>query len=88
MAFHSKRYYLMHGGYNRNTVVGAMVKKENIYESFDDLIVDVLTESGVTLQKEDALNYLFDKGFIARRTYTGIEALMIKARAKRNKKEK
>ena len=78
----------MHGGYNRNTVVGAMVKKENVYESFDDLIVDVLAESGVTLQKEDALNYLSDKGFIARRTYTGIEALMIKARAKRNKKEK
>ena len=88
VAFHSKRYYLMHGGYNRNTVVGAMVKKENVYESFDDLIVDVLAESGVTLQKEDALNYLSDKGFIARRTYTGIEALMIKARAKRNKKEK
>lgn len=87
VAFHSKRYYLMHGGYNRNTVVGAMVKKENVYESFDDLIVDVLAESG-TLQKKDALNYLFDKGFIARRTYTGIEALMIKARAKRNKKEK
>lgn len=88
VAFHSKRYYLMHGGYNRNTVVGAMVKKENVYESFDDLIVDVLTESGVTLQKKDALNYLSDKGFIARRTYTRIEALMIKARAKRNKKEK
>lgn len=88
VAFHSKRYYLMHGGYNRNTVVGVMVKKENIYDSFDDLIVDVLAESGVTLQKKDVLNYLSDNGFIARRTYTGIEALIIKARAKRNKKEK
>ena len=88
VAFHSKRYYLMHGGYNRNTVVGAMVKKENSYDSFDDLIVDVLAESGVTLQKKDVLNYLSDNGYIARRTYTGIEALMIKARAKRNKKEK
>ena len=88
VAFHSKRYYLMHGGYNRNTVVGAMVKKENAYDSFDDLIVDVLADSGVALQKKDALNYLSDNGYIARRTYTGIEALMIKARAKRNKKEK
>lgn len=88
VAFHSKRYYLMHGGYNRNTVVGAMVKKETAYDSFDDLIVDVIAESGVTLQKKDVLNYLSDHGFIARRTYTGIEALMIKARAKRNKKEK
>ena len=88
VAFHSKRYYLMHGGYNRNTVVGAMVKKENAYDSFDDLIVDILAESRVTLQKKDVLNYLSDNGYIARRTYTGIEALMIKARAKRNKKEK
>ena len=88
VAFHSKRYYLMHGGYNRNTVVGAMVKKENVYDSFDDLIVDVLADSGVALQKKDVLNYLSDNGYIARRTYTGIEALIIKARAKRNKKEK
>ena len=88
VAFHSKRYYLMHGGYNKNTVVGAMVKKENAYDSFDDLIVDVLAESGVPLQKKDVLNYLSDNGYIARRTYTNIEALMIKAQAKRNKKEK
>lgn len=88
LAFHSKRYYLMHGGYNRNTVVGAMVKKEVVYDSFDDLIVDVIAESGVQLQKKDVLNYLSDNGYIARRTYTGIEALMINARAKRNKKEK
>lgn len=88
VAFHSKRYYLMHGGYNRNTVVGAMVKRENVYDSFDDLIVDVIAESGVPLQKKDVLNYLSDNGYIARRTYTGIETLMIKARAKRNKKEK
>ena len=78
----------MHGGYNRNTVVGAMVKRENVYDSFDDLIVDVIAESGVPLQKKDVLNYLSDNGYIARRTYTGIETLMIKARAKRNKKEK
>lgn len=88
VAFHSKRYYLMHGGYNRNTVFGAMVKRENVYDTFDDLIVDVIVESGVPLQKKDVLNYLSDNGYIARRTYTGIEALMIKARAKRNKKEK
>lgn len=88
LVFHSKRYYLMHGGYNRNTVVGAMVKKENVYDSFDDLITDVIAESGVTFQKKDVLNYLSDNGYIARRTYTGIETLMIQAQAKRNKKEK
>lgn len=88
VAFHSRRFYLMHGRYNRNTVVGALVKKDNVYESFDDLIIDILAESGITLQKKEALNYLSDNGYIAQRTYTGIETLMIKARAKRNMKEK
>lgn len=76
VAFHSKRYYLMHGGYNKNAVVGAMVKRENVYDSFDDLITDILAESGVTLQKKEVLNYLSNNGYIARRTYTGIEALI------------
>lgn len=88
VAFHSKRFYLMHGGYNKNVVTGAMVKKETIYDSFDDFMIDVLAESGITLQKEEALNYLSNNGYIARRTHTRIEELMIKAQAKRNKKEK
>jgi hypothetical protein len=88
VAFHSENYYLVHGGYNRNVVVGAMVKKGNVYETFDDLVVDILTESDVSLNKKDVLNYLSDNGYIARRSYTGIETLMIKARANRNKKEK
>ena len=88
LAFHSEHYCLMHIGYNRNTVVGAMVKKEKSYDTFDDLVIDILAESGVMLQKETALDYLFDNGYIARRLYTGIEVLIINARAKRNMKEK
>ncbi|WP_368269628.1 hypothetical protein [Enterocloster clostridioformis] len=88
LAFHSERYYLMHGGYNRKVVVGAMVRKRKQYESFDDLVTDILAESDAPLQKKAALNYLSDNGYIARRSYTGIEALLINARAKRNMKEK
>src|SRR5699024_6522945 len=88
LAFHSERYYLMHGGYNRKVVVGAMVRKRKQYESFDDLVTDILAESDAPLQKKAALNYLSDNGYIARRSYTGIESLLINARAKRNMKEK
>lgn len=88
LAFHSERYYLMHGGYNRKVVVGAMVRKRKQYESFDDLVTDILAESDAPLQKKAALNYLSDNGYIARRSFTGIESLLINARAKRNMKEK
>lgn len=88
LAYHSERYYLMHGGYNRNLVVGAMVKKNKLYADYDELLTDVLADSGVALQKKTALNYLSDNGYIARRSYANIEVLLINARAKRNKKEK
>lgn len=87
VAFHSKRYYLVHGAYNGFTVVGAMVKKEKVYESFDDLIVDVLAENEVALHKKNVLDYLCNKGYIARRSYANIEDIIIRARAKRNMEE-
>ena len=85
---YSERYYLVHGGYNRNVVVGAMVKKKRTFESFDDLVIDILATSHVPLQKKAALNFLADSGYIARRTYTNIESLLINARARKNMKEK
>lgn len=87
LASRSERYYLIHGGYNRNVVVGAMVKKSRMYAGFDELVTDVLADSGVTLQKNTTLNYLLDNGYIARRSYANIEEILISARAKRNKKE-
>lgn len=84
---YSERYYLIHGGYNRNVVVGAMVKKKCTFKDFDDLVTDILATSDVVLQKKAALNYLADNGYIARRSYINIESLLINARARRNKKE-
>lgn len=88
LAYHSERYCLMHGGYNRNVVVGAMVKKNKSYADYDELLTDVLADSGVALQKKTALNYLSNNGYIARRSCANIEVILINARAKRNKKEK
>ena len=65
-----------------------MVKKEKAYSDFDDFITDVLAQGNVNLKKKEVLDYLADNGFIARRSYTNIESLMIKARARRNMKEK
>lgn len=88
VASFSERYYIMHGGYNQKKVAGAMVKKKKAYSDFDDFITDVLAQSNVNLKKKEVLNYLADNGYIARRSYTNIESLMINARARRNMKEK
>ena len=88
LAQHSERYYLMHVRYNLKRVAGAMVKTNRIYDSFDEFIADVLAEGEVDLDQKTALNYLADNGYIAKRKYENIEEVLIKARTKKNKKEK
>lgn len=86
-AAYSNKYSLLHIGFNANKCVGAIVKKSAGFESFDDCIVDVLANSSITLKKQSALQYLCDEGYIARRIYTNIEELLIRATAQRNRKE-
>ena len=88
VAFFSEKFYLMHGNYNKNCAVGAIVRKTCQFSSFDELVTDILAKSDISLQKKEVLDYLAEKGFIARRSYTNIEALLINARAMRNQKEK
>ncbi|WP_194611683.1 hypothetical protein [Clostridium vitabionis] len=87
LAFHSELFELMHTGYNNNCVVGAMVRKSSGIQNYDDLITRVIADADVPLKKSDALSFLYEQGYIGRRTYKGIEALLIKAREIRNRKE-
>ena len=88
IAFFSEKFYLMHGNYNKNCAVGAIVRKTCQFSSFDELVIDILAHSDIPLRKKEALDYLAENGYIARRSYTNIEELMISARAQRNQKEK
>lgn len=88
VAFYREKFYLMHGNYNKNCAVGAIVRKTCRFDSFDDLVTDILAHNDVSLQKKKVLDYLAENGYIARRSYTNIETIMINARAMRNQKEK
>ena len=88
VAFFSEKFYLMHGNYNKNCAVGAIVRQTCRFDSFDDLVTDILAHNDVSLQKKKVLDYLAENGYIARRSYTNIETIMINARAMRNQKEK
>lgn len=88
LSFHSKRFTLLHTGYNINTVVGAVVKRTSGINDYDDLLARVMADSTVPLKKESALSYLVEHGYIGRRSYKNIETILINARAIRNRKEK
>ncbi len=87
VAMYSDKYSLYHIGFNANKCVGVIAKKSAGFESFDDCITKILADSNIILRKEPALQYLCDEGYIARRIYTNIEELLIRATAQRNRKE-
>jgi hypothetical protein len=87
VAAYSEKYALLHIGFNANACVGAIVKKNTGYENIDDIVVRILADSDILLKKQAALQYLCDEGYIARRMYTNIEELLIRATAQRNRKE-
>ena len=86
VAMYSPSYKLVHSNYNEGVCVGAIVKKVSDIDTIDELIVDVLAKNGLPLQKEKSLQYLCDEGYLGRRSYAGIEQLLIKAKELRNQK--
>lgn len=87
VAEYSRKYMLLHSSYNGTECAGAIVKRSAGIQTFDDLIIDLLANNDVELKKASALQYLSDKGYLARRRYANIESLIIKATAQRNRKD-
>lgn len=83
VAAYSNEYKLLHTSFNADNCVGAIVKKSSGIENFNELITDVLAHSGVDLNKKDALQYLCEMGYLARRRFSDIDQILIKARAKK-----
>lgn len=83
---YSKQYRLLTAGFNKNASVGAIVNRNSGIETFDDFLVIALAEGDCRLKKEDALNFLVAQGYLARRSYSNIEKILIQANAQRNMK--
>lgn len=86
VAMHSLKYKLLHVSYKKSSCAGGIVKKDSGIETFDDLIIDVLANSGEPLEKDASLSYLYEGGYLARRNYANIDRLLIKAKERRNQK--
>ena len=86
LAKYSKQYRLLHGGYGLYKCAGAMVKRSSRIETFEELVIDVLSKSNVRLDSEDAIEFLKESGYISRKSFAGIENILIKANTARNKR--
>lgn len=87
VANYSEKYKLLHTGYNSSDPVGAIVKKASNINTFDDVITLALANSNVPLNSVDALQFLCDVGFLARKKYSNIEYVITKANLLRSKGE-
>lgn len=83
---YSKEYALCNNGQSLNNVAGALVKKGGNFDEFEDVCADVLANGYVELNKSAALNFLAEQNLLTRRSYTGIEKALQKAKQIRNKK--
>lgn len=78
---YSERYKLIHNGFNEKSCVGGIVKLNSDIESFYDLVVKVLIDSDIVLNTSTALDYLYEKGYIGRRSYSEIDKALTHAKA-------
>ncbi len=86
VAKYSKKFKLLHIGFNASRPVGAIVKRNSRYNDFDELVVMELTTSQIPLDRENALQYLVDIGLLARKNYKGIEQALSSAKLQRSRK--
>ena len=87
VASYSQKYMLLHSSFNGTECAGAIVKRSAGINNFDDLIVDLLANNQIEMKKAPVLQFLSDKGYLARRRYSEIESLIIKANAQRQRKD-
>lgn len=79
VASYSKEYKLLHTGFNAGKPVGAIVKRNSQINTFDDVIIRALAESQIQLNSDNALQYLYDAGYIARRSYGSLDTILVRA---------
>ena len=80
----SRKFKLLHLDFTASTPAGAIVARSSGFDDFDDVLADDLAKSNILLDAETALQHLVDKGFLARRRYTGIEHVLTKAKQQRS----
>ena len=82
----SKDFILMHSSYAKNTTSGSIVRRNAGFESFDDVLADVLANAAVVMEKAPCLEYLANEGYITRKKLSNIVEIITRAKVLRSQK--
>lgn len=82
----SRDFVLMHSSYAKNNTSGVIVRRNAGFNSFSDVLADILANAPVDLGKEPCLEYLANAGYITRRKISDINEIISRARMLRSQK--
>ena len=76
---YSNEYCLFHKQYYEDSCAGAIVKRSSKFKDLNEVLVDVIVNSNINLDKKSALELLYEEGFIATPKYAQIDKLLAQA---------
>lgn len=82
---YSKRFTLYHVSYSENGVYGVVVRRSSTLTDYRQVVVDMLSTSNEWSDVKNALALIVDKGYQARKRWTGFEKVVQEAMVRREK---
>lgn len=73
----SNKFKLLNKAFNREKPIGAIVKKTSRYNTFDDVVIDILDDNNIT-DKEYAFAYLLENDYIFTKKFKNIDLFIRK----------
>lgn len=78
---HSQLFRLMHAKYfSQSTCLGGIVKKSSPISDFETMVAHAVIDDNIALNKDDIVNYMYDKGYIAMHRYKDAPKIIDKVR--------
>lgn len=77
---YSYQYMLLNRGFNANKCIGVIIKRTSQFKEYEDVLVDAIANSCISLNSEEALDYLYNNGYIGRRSVSDIDKIIANAK--------
>ena len=78
---HSELFRLLHAKYFSQTIsLGGIVKKASPISDFDMMVAHAVIDDNITLNKDEIVNFMYNKGYIAQHRYKDAHKIIDKVR--------
>ena len=78
---HSELFRLLHAKYFSQTIsLGGIVKKASTISDFDTMVAHAVIDDNITLNKDEIVNFMYNKGYIAQHRYKDAPKIIDKVR--------